>query len=32
VKTLFGIKILLWGIIQIILFLQGIPEHCVKGL
>ncbi len=32
VKTIFGIKIVLWGVVQMSIFLGGIPSKCVGGL
>ena len=32
IKTIFGIKIVLWSVIQLVIFIKGIPTDCAGGL
>jgi hypothetical protein len=32
IKVIFSLKIILWGLIQIIIFVRGMPSGCVSGL
>ena len=32
IKFIFGIKVIVWGAIQLIIFLRGIPDNCITGL